>query len=258
MDLLIVKLALTPTLLLAASLVVRRWGEAVGGFMVGLPLTSGPVSVFLALEHGPAFAAQATAGSLVATIAQAAFCVVYCRLARRGWPTALAGACATFAAVAGFLQWIAPPETLLMLVAVLSTALALNLVPNVVARTARFDPPWWDLPSRMVLITGLVVGVTLLADYVGARASGVLASFPFLVIILTVFAHRMNGPLAAQQVIRGMLTGLLGFASFFYVLSLTLTRWDLYSAYGAAILCTLAIQAFSLYRMRLPVAVPAE
>ena len=66
MDLLLFKLVFTPLLLLAASLAARRWGEAVGGLLVGLPLTSGSVSVFLALEHGPAFAAQATAGSLVA------------------------------------------------------------------------------------------------------------------------------------------------------------------------------------------------
>ena len=66
---LVFKLVITPMLLLAATLAVRRWGEAIGGLLVGMPLTSGPISVFLALEHGSAFAAQATAGSLVATAA---------------------------------------------------------------------------------------------------------------------------------------------------------------------------------------------
>ena len=258
MDLLAFKLVVTPLLLLAASIAVRRWGEAIGGFLVGLPLTSGPISVFLTLEHGPAFAAQATAGSLVATAAQAAFCFVYCRLATRGWLAAVVGGCATFAIVAAFLQWSALPETGLFLVAILTVTLALNFIPNKPVRTSRLIPPWWDLPLRMALIAGLVVSVTLIASYVGPKTSGVLASFPFMVIILTVFAHRMIGHAAAQQLLRGVVAGLLGFAAFFYVLSLTLTRLNLFAAYGGAILCTLTIQAVSLHRMRLPVTLPTE
>ncbi|HET7343490.1 MAG TPA: hypothetical protein VFL90_18640, partial [Methylomirabilota bacterium] len=56
---LLLKLAATPLLIAGASLAGRRWGPAVGGWLVGLPLTSGPVAVFLALEHGAAFAAAA-------------------------------------------------------------------------------------------------------------------------------------------------------------------------------------------------------
>jgi hypothetical protein len=258
MDLLLFKLVVTPLLLLTASMAVRRWGEAIGGFVVGLPLTSGPISVFLTLEHGPVFAAQATAGSLIATAAQAAFCVVYCRLASLGWAVALAGGCATFAIVAGLLQWSGLPENGLFLVAILAVALALNFIPNRAARTGQVDLPWWDLPLRMALIAGLVVSVTLIAPYVGPEVSGVLASFPFMAVILTLFAHRMIGHAAAQQLLRGVVAGLLGFAAFFYVLSLTLTRFNLFAAYGGAILCTVAIQAVSLYRMRLPITLPVE
>jgi hypothetical protein len=258
MHLLVFKLVVTPLLLLAASIAVRRWGEAIGGLLVGLPLTSAPISVFLTLEHGPAFAAQATAGSLVATAAQALLCVVYCRLATLGWTIALAGASATFAVVAALLQWSALPENGLFFVAILAVALALNVIPVKAARTGRLVPPWWDLPLRMVLIAGLVVSVTLIAPEVGPKASGVFASFPFMAMILTVFAHRMIGHTAAQQLLRGMLAGLLGFAAFFYVLSLTLMRLNVFAAYGGALLCTLAIQAVSLYRMRLPVALPTE
>ncbi|WP_431825795.1 hypothetical protein [Burkholderia sp. F1] len=258
MDLLVLKLLVTPLLLLTATIAARRWGEAIGGFLVSLPLTSGPISVFLTLEHGSAFAAHATAGSLVATAAQAAFCVVYCRLATRGWQVALAGACAAFAVVADFLQWCALPEIGLFVVTILAVMLALNLIPNNTARAGRLDSPWWDLPLRMALIAGLVIGVTMIAPYAGPETSGVLASFPFMAIILAVFAHRLSGHAAAQQLMRGMASGLVGFASFFYVLSLTLTRLSMAAAYGGAILCTLAIQAVSLYRMRVPVALPAE
>ena len=58
------KLVLTPALIAAASLAGRRWGHAVSGWLVGLPLTSGPVALFLALERGTTFAADASLGSL--------------------------------------------------------------------------------------------------------------------------------------------------------------------------------------------------
>jgi hypothetical protein len=248
----------TPLLLLAARSAIRRWGEAVGGFLGGLPLTSGPISVFLALEHGPAFAVQATSGSLTATVAQAGFCLTYCRLAIFGWPVALAGACATLAIMAILLQWSALPQMDLFFMAILAVTLALYLIPKIAIKSSKLVSPWWDLPARMALIAGLVVGVTLIAPYVGPGTSGVLASFPFMATILAVFSHRMIGHAAAQQVMRGMLAGLLGFAAFFYVLSLVLTRFGLFAAYGDAMICALAVQAITLYRMQLPIAQSAR
>src|SRR5579872_1514179 len=43
MHTLVLKLTVTPVLILTASLASRRWGESIGGWFVGLPLTSGPV-----------------------------------------------------------------------------------------------------------------------------------------------------------------------------------------------------------------------
>lgn len=258
MDLIFFKLIVTPLLLLVASMAIRRWGEAVGGLLVGLPLTSGPISVFLALEHGPAFAVQATSGSLTATVAQAGFCLSYCRLASFGWGVALVGACASFAIIASCLQWSALPQTGLFFMAILAVTIALYLTPKTTLKSRKLVSPRWDLPARMVLIASLVVGVTLLAPYVGPGTSGVLASFPFMATILAVFSHRMIGHTAAQQVMRGMLAGLLSFAAFFYVLSLVLTRFGLLAAYADAMICALALQAITLYRMQLPLAQSAR
>ena len=75
---LLLKLLLTPTLLGLVSLAGRRWGPAVSGWIIGLPLTSGPVSLFLAIDHGTAFASRAAEGSLLGLISLAAFCLTYC------------------------------------------------------------------------------------------------------------------------------------------------------------------------------------
>ena len=64
MDNLTLKLVLTPALIGTATLAGRRWGQSVGGWLVGLPLTTGPVAFFIALDHGAAFGAAAVVGSL--------------------------------------------------------------------------------------------------------------------------------------------------------------------------------------------------
>ena len=88
MTVLLFKLFTTPTLILIATLVSRRFGQATGGWLVGLPLTSGPIALFLAIEQGPRFSQLAAAGSLKGTVAQAFFATTYVALARGWhWPT---------------------------------------------------------------------------------------------------------------------------------------------------------------------------
>ena len=51
-QLLLIKLLLTPLLMIAVSWAARRWGSGIGGFLAGLPLTSGPISIYLWVEQG--------------------------------------------------------------------------------------------------------------------------------------------------------------------------------------------------------------
>ena len=82
-SLLVLKLILTPLLIGLVSLAERRWGTRVGGWLVGLPLTSAPVSLFIVLELGTAFASHMAVGILLGLISQAAFCLTYAWLAFR-------------------------------------------------------------------------------------------------------------------------------------------------------------------------------
>ncbi|HEX6121994.1 MAG TPA: hypothetical protein VFY89_02485, partial [Ktedonobacterales bacterium] len=64
------KLLLTPAFIGGASLAGRRWGVVVSGLLVGLPLTSGPIALFLALDHGASFATAAALGILAGGISE--------------------------------------------------------------------------------------------------------------------------------------------------------------------------------------------
>jgi hypothetical protein len=245
------KLSLTPILILLASLAGRRWGEAIGGWLVGLPLTSGPVAVFLTLDQGPAFAQQAAAGSLAGTAAQACFGVFYALAAEHaGWPLAFCAGAAAFAVGAATLQAFALPHLALFLIALATLSLALRVLPRGSLRRGVARLPLWDIPARMAVATTLVVSVTAAAALLGPRLSGLLATFPIFAAVLTVFAHRVQGAEAARQVIRGLLMGLYGFASFFIVLGELLPLASVATAFAGASLAAILVQGVSFKLMR--------
>ncbi|WP_413991042.1 hypothetical protein ACMDCR_02690 [Labrys okinawensis] len=251
MHALIIKLTLPSLLILLASLVGRRWGEVVGGWVTGLPLTSGPVIAFLALQYGPDFAAVATNGSLVGAAAQALACIGYARLADRGWPVALFAGITTFALGAALLHAAAMPHWVLFLAALAVLTAALVVIPSRMVRRSIMAPPWWDLPARMVVVSLLVVGLTAATPLLGAEVSGVLAAFPIFAMTLAIFAHRAQGPAAARQVVRGMVIALFGFSCFFYVLGLLLVSMNTILAFMISALAALGTQAL-LFRLMHP------
>ena len=248
MDNLTLKLVVTPTLIGTATLVGRRWGQAVGGWLVGLPLTTGPVAFFIALDHGETFAASAALGSLGGAAAEAAFALAYGRLATRShWPLALLAGSAAFAAGAVVLERLSLGPWALVLVVVGALVVGIRLLPAGAPRPTPAPPPRWDLPTRMLLATVVVLLLTTLAPRLGAHVSGLLATYPLFATILTAFAHRLQGAGAAVSVLRGLLYGLFAFAAFCLVLALGLARLGIAPAFAAAVVVALAVQAGSLW-----------
>ena len=74
---LLLKLILTPLLIGMASVAGRRWGPVVSGWLIGLPLTSAPVALFLAFEQGTTFASRVAQGTLMGLFSQAAFFAIF-------------------------------------------------------------------------------------------------------------------------------------------------------------------------------------
>ena len=239
MPLLLLKLIVTPLLVGGASLAARRWGPAVGGWLVSLPLTSGPILFFLALENGPAFAANVAVGTLLGLGAIVAYCLGY----------AAAGL------AAGLLAGL--PFPLLVVLVVAAIAGALRVIPPPGSTRTDAPHPSWDLPVRVVVGTGLVLALTAIAPLLGPVTSGIVATFPVYVSVLAVFTHLRDGPRAATDVLRGMLTGLFGTAAFFVVLHVLLEPYGIAVAFALAVAVTLAIAAVALRIVRAEVAASA-
>jgi hypothetical protein len=248
----LLKLVVSPVLILIASLAGRRWGEAVGGWFVGLPLTSGPVCFFIAIEQGPQFAAVTALGSLVGVGAEAGFCLAYSFVARHAhWPAALAAASIGYVLGAVLFALAALPLWPLLAAVAAALAAALMLIPAVARPTTiALRAPRWDLPARMAVAAVLVYGLTEAAPYVGPKLSGLFATYPVFAAVLTAFAHHRNGSAAATRVLRGLLMGLFSFAAFFAVLGTTIVTIGIAASFAAALTATLAIQGASLWLIR--------
>lgn len=263
MPIIVLKLFLAPILITVASLLTRRFGPRVGGWLVSLPLTSGPILVILAIDQGREFAANAAVGSMSGMAANAAFGVAYAYAGRGrgGWIRGMVVATPAFLLAGAALRPVlgGPAWTIALLVAGVISAGLMLLPPRTDAR-GRVRHPRWDLPARMVVATSLVFALTTLAPLLGPEVSGLLATFPVYASVMTTFTHHVVGLPAATELIRGHLTGIYGTVAFFLALIALLVPAGIAPAMLAAIAAALATQAVA-FRVapgrRGPAATPA-
>ena len=251
MSLLVFKLTITPLLIALNSWVGRKWGSVVSGFMTGLPLTSGPVSVFLALQNGNAFAAQSAIGTIGGKVSVDVLCLIYFWLCPRlGWRMALGMAFAAFIVTTVLWNQFALSLWPTFIASVIAIALLVQLMPKRAATLSKTQPAWWDIPLRMVLATTFVLLVTTTANQLGPQLSGLISPFPIFVTLLTVFTHRQHGPTAAQQYLRSFVIGSLSFSVFFLVVGLLLVSLGSLWTYTLATIAALVVNGLSLLWVR--------
>jgi hypothetical protein len=252
MNLFALKLILAPIIIGSASLAGRKWGPAVSGWIVGMPLTSGPVIFFVALANGKAFAATASLGVLSGGLSLVAYALTYSWLAVKfPWWVSISGSLLVFSICTTVLQNYTFPLWIAFALVCAALVVGLRCMPKDKAEKGNDEKPgFWDIPSRIFIGTSFILLLTGIAPYIGSRLTGLLTTIPLYVTILTIFAHRTQGPAAAAHVQRGLLYGMFAFTGFFITLSLLLETVNLGTAFGAAVLSALAIQGTSLFILR--------
>lgn len=251
MDILVLKLILAPVIIGSASLAGRKWGPAVSGWIVGMPLTSGPVIFFVALSHDLTFAASTALGVISGGLSLVAYALTYAWLATRfRWYVALTGGFTVFAISTTLLQNITFPLIPVFLVVCAAIALGLRSMPKDAVEEGEVPFGKWDIPSRILIGTGFILLITGSAQFLGPRLTGLLTMIPLYVTILAIFAHRHQGPAAAAHVLRGLLYGMFAFAGFFITLSLLIEQAGIALSFISAIAVALAIQAMTLWILR--------
>jgi hypothetical protein len=252
MNILTLKLILAPIIIGTASLAGRRWGPAVSGWIVGLPLTSGPVIFFLAISHDIPFAANAILGTLSGGFSLIAFCLVHGWLSKKfSWQITILGSLSVFALITIALQGLVMPLLPLFVLVFLTIALGVWLMPKQQAeQVAASTLNQWDIPLRILVGTSFILFVTGIAPIIGSKLTGLLTTFPLFAGILTVFAQRQQGSDGAIHVLHGLTLGLFAFAGFYLVLGLLIENTSLGVSFGLASLTALVIQGSSLFILR--------
>ena len=232
----VLKLALVPTFVGAVSLAGRHWGPTVSGWLVGLPLTSGPVTFFLALEQGNTFAAAATQATMMGIISVAVFSLAYTRLAAHtSWLPSMIGGILAWVGSTFLLENLEVGLAIGFVTVLCITVISVLLIPHVKSdRKARFSPRW-EIPGRMLSATILVFLITGVAQALGPKLTGLLTPFPIYATVLAVFTQRYETANHAIRLLRGVVVGSVTSTIFLLIVSSTIIGWGVGYAFLAAI-----------------------
>jgi hypothetical protein len=251
MMLLLLKLTLAPLLVAAATLAARKWGPRVSGLLMGLPLTTGPIFLLLAIDQGPRFAAGAAVGILFGLVGLAAFAVAYAAASSRaGWAASLTSATVAFFLVSAGARQLGSDVVVAGLAAGLAQLIAISLIQRPEAGITRAAPPWWDLWVRMLAVAALTLAITTAAARLGPMLSGIVGTYPVAITVVITFTHRQFGRNAALAMLRGSALSWISFASCFLAIGLSLETFGTGMAIGLGAIAALASSVLVLWMGR--------
>lgn len=224
MSILLLRLLLTPSLVVLVSYIQKRWGHAIGGRVIGLPLSTAPFLILIYLMDGAEQTAHAAHGVVAGQIAVVSYCFVFSFFSwRKSWPIALLtgwliAGLADFTLVQLSSTWLAGATVVLV------SAIAVKFWPRPLTddRVVRI-PQWWETPMKAIVAGTLVASLTWAKDIIGVQAAGVLASMPVILSVLAPTTVRTYGPSAVSELLLGTTKSLGGSVMFSTVVTATIT-----------------------------------
>jgi hypothetical protein len=189
------KLFLAPFFVWIISIIQSRYNARLGGFFLGLPLTTGPFLLIIGIQEGRTFAKTAAHGVLVGQLSLIVFCCVYAIAAKNlNWiRSILIATIAVWLSVYIFNLFNFSNLGIAMTL-FFFWAISLGLFPIYEKPTEKVVAPKWELPVRLITAVLLILLLTATANILGSRVSGALSTYPTIITVLGAFSHRRNGP----------------------------------------------------------------
>jgi len=148
------KMAVTALFVTAATIIAERLGATTGALVATLPVSAGPVYVFLALDHDSTFISSSAVASLALNSATAIYLTAYVLIAQRNsmWLSISLAFVMWLAAVLVLspVQWAAWSASALNVI--VFTACIFIVQPFCLVRIPRITRPWYDFVLRAGLV----------------------------------------------------------------------------------------------------------
>jgi hypothetical protein len=242
----LLRIGLTPIAFALVSKAQSRFGDWIGGRLIGLPLTTGPFLLTVCMTSSRITAAHAAAGVTNGQMAVVVFCSGYAWAARRMRPlpaTASSLAIALFAVVglssfAG--TWSAAGAVWITIAASLALWPWARHEPRAAAGTLAAAKPA-PMLQRALISTCVVATMSTLVPILGARPAGIISSAPILLSIMLPGTHRQTGPAGAAAMARGTIVSMAATVAFSAVLATSLPQMSVATALllATTVLCAL-------------------
>jgi hypothetical protein len=242
MSFLLLRILLAPLAVAGGTLAQRRFGDAISGLILGLPLTSLPLLWLIAIQHGTAFAGSMIGALLVGSIAEAGVLWLHARLTVHLSPAlALIGAVGAFALAAEAVNLLKLSALLAGLITALGFSAALYWWP-----TTHKDSPAAQSGSRLWLRVTLSAVFTVvlvsLAGRLGPVLSGLLDALPAMTLMMAFMTHQDHGSGASARFLHGVTRGSFSYLAAMLVLAELLRTGNLFLAFSAALGAALVVQ----------------
>jgi hypothetical protein len=239
---LLLRIIIGPLGVLGGTVAQRRLGPAVGGLVIGLPLTSLPLLWLVALQRGGTFTGSMTNAILIGSISEGFVLWAYARLTVRYTPmVALLGALSVFAVSVTIIGMFRFSPVIAGLLTSAGLALALRWWPesstDVVAQNVRSR-----LVLRVIAATVFTIVIVTMAGKFGALLSGLVDALPMTTLLMAFMTHQEQGPDATSQFIRGVLRGSFSWVISTVVLAIVLATGHVLLAFGLSLLTALLVQ----------------
>lgn len=235
MNTLLIKIIMMPLVIGAVTIASKKWGNLVGGMIASLPWIAGPIMLFFTIEQGVDFAVNSVKGIMMGVVGVLAFCFAYIYSAiKYKWYMSLFFAYLAFISTTVLLKIcenLISLDVWFMLVLMLSV-IGIKVFPKLETQASSGQYLKYDIYLRMIIITVFVALITYLAKILGPTWSGILTPFPIITAILAAFTHYTQGAYGTSIILRGILTGLIGFASFLYLQAQLLPHFSIAGAFA--------------------------
>lgn len=249
------KMAIAASVVVGCSLLAERAGPLVAAMIATLPISLGPVLVFLALDHDAAFMAGSALGTMNSNLTHASLVLSYVLLAQRhATLPSLGGALALWIVLLLAIRSLALSVLPLTVLTVLAFLVVHRLVRPYLSVRAKGPVALsrYAIPIRAAGVAALVGIVTSASERVGPQWSGILAGLPIVLSSLIVILQpRVGGPAAAAVIGSGAL-GLLGGGLGLAAVHLAAVPWGSWQALGLGLAISVAWNLILLGLARRP------